>query len=130
MSTATISAPLALPSPAKAPATSPLDFAVQQILAKKSKNEILADLTARYYLSGENALAIVNQAYALKHAAFRKAGVEILLKGIAMAFFGVLLTVIGASLAKGTGGVFLVFYGLVIIGVVNIVKGLFRIIVG
>ena len=130
MSTATISAPLALPSPAKAPTTSPLDFAVQQILAKKSRKEILADITARYFLSEESALAVVNHAYALKHAAFRKAGVEILLKGIAMAFFGAVLTALGYSFVKDSGGVYFVFYGLIIVGVINIVKGLFRILVG
>jgi len=130
MSTATISAPLALPSPTKAsPTTSPLEFAVQQILAKRSRKEILTDLTARYYLSDESALAIVKKAYALKHAAFRKAGVKVLIIGIVMAFLGVVITGISHDMAKA-GGSYVVFIGLIVVGIVNIVKGLFRIIVG
>ena len=130
MSTATISAPLALPSPAKAsPTTSPLEFAVQQILAKRSRKEILADLTARYYLSDESALAIVKKAYALKHAAFRKAGVKVLIIGIVMAFLGVVITGISHDMAKAGGG-YVIFIGLIVVGIVNIVKGLFRILVG
>jgi hypothetical protein len=132
MSTATISAPNtipALPAPARAASQSPLDFAVQQILAKQGKQAILSQLTARFCLSNESALAVLNHAYTLKHAAFRKAGIDMLFKGAGMLILGIMITYFGSQIA-GSGGTFLVFWGLMLVGVIKMVQGLFRIAVG
>jgi hypothetical protein len=133
MSTATISetsSTTAITAPVTSPTTSPLELAVRSILAKESKQTILSKLGDQCGLYGEDALAVVKQAYALKHAAFRKAGVKMVLIGIAMLVIGVLITAGTYSMVSEKGGAYFVTYGLILVGVVKIVQGLFRIIVG
>jgi len=130
MSTATAPTTIAAPAATTAPATTPLDFAVQQILAKQGRQAILTQLSARWGFSSEDALAIVNRAYAIKRAAFRQAGAKTLQTGVIMLLIGVLITWATYSMVKEQGGTYIVTYGLIFVGALNILKGLFRIVVG
>jgi hypothetical protein len=129
MSTATITAPSAT-SAITAPATSPLEFAVRSILAKEGKRAILSQLSTQCGLSSEDALAVVKQAYGIKHAAFRKAGLKTVLIGLAMLIVGVLITAGTYSMVAEKGGTYFVTYGLIIVGAVKMLQGFFMIIVG
>jgi len=72
---------------------------------------------------------IVAQAGQAKRAAFRKAGLSIFLRGIGLIALGIIITAATYSLAA-PGGIFLVAFGPVIAGVINVFRGLGRMITG
>jgi hypothetical protein len=72
---------------------------------------------------------IVAQAAQVKRAAFRKAGLNLFLRGIGLIILGIIVTSITYSLAS-PGGIYLVAFGPVIAGVINAFRGLLRMITG
>jgi hypothetical protein len=72
---------------------------------------------------------IVAQAAQVKRAAFRKAGLNLFLRGIGLIILGIIITSITYSLAS-PGGIYLVAFGPVIAGVINAFRGLLRMITG
>lgn len=72
---------------------------------------------------------IVAQANQAKRAAFRKAGLNLFLRGIGLIILGIVITSITYSLAS-PGGFFLVAFGPAIAGVINVFRGLGRMITG
>lgn len=73
---------------------------------------------------------IVAEAEKMKHAAFRKGGVKILMAGIGYLVLGTVITGITLSMAHSAGGFFVVTTGLFFVGIVNVFRGLGRMIAG
>jgi hypothetical protein len=94
----------------------------------KSRKAMIEELMQRGF-SYELANQIVEQAYRTKKSVFRQAGVKAFFVGIAFIILGIVITAATYSIAK-PGGTFIVTIGLFFSGAINILRGLFRILVG
>ena len=95
---------------------------------KKAK-AVVEGLVARG-VHPSNAEYIVSEADKMKRAAFRKGGVKILIAGIGYLVLGAIITGLALSLSSSFGGFFIVTTGVFLCGIVNVFRGLGRMITG
>ena len=124
MSTSALSTPAAIPEPS----ASPLDFVILQILVKQGKETILSKLSARWGLAGEDALAVLREAYGIKRSARRKEGVKTLCIGVSMLSIGLLISIL--RIMNEPVSLDVLYYLLIFVGAARTVQGLFMIAVG
>jgi hypothetical protein len=94
----------------------------------KSHHQIVGELIQQG-VSPALAEEVVAKANRAKKSAFRQQGLKTFGIGVAMLILGIIITGVTYSIAK-PGGVFFVTIGFFISGVVNLLRGLFRMVMG
>jgi hypothetical protein len=105
-----------------------LSHVVRSLAEGKTPQAVTEDLV-QMGLSFQTARAVVAQANVVKKAAFRQAGCQIFAVGIVLVILGLVITAISYLLAA-PGGTYIITTGLFFVGVVNIVRGIVRMVAG
>jgi hypothetical protein len=102
--------------------------ALMALAGGKNRHEVTRELIQQG-VAPQLAAQLVAQADRAKKSAFRKEGLKTFAAGGGLLFLGTIITVATYSAAE-PGGVFLVTTGLFLVGALNLLRGIYRIVVG